>query len=694
MGRILIYIMCCSAVLSLAGCSVVSMGKIRKIKRENVVAMLQIPADKEDMFSDEELEEEYVNGDTLTIETENGQRVFFMNATVDSAGTLHAAQELEGIVVTARFKNIPERNGHVYLAFDVNVPQALIHSNWQLRLKPSAVLQEDTLEFDQVHITGKNYRERQMRGYELYNRFLSTIITDTTRLLYMDYLEAFIERNFPKFAQLKMDSTIVSNDSISGLYGVSLREAVWHFRKEIAIYQNSWRKSMREKKYAQFVKDPYIEDGVRVDTIITDSHASIVYCYTQEVATRAGLRKIDIHLNGGIYQNGEQLYSIPDSDPLVFYVSSFATLAEHKEMFLTEVIEKRAYVNHSANIAFRVGDFHVDTMLDANRYEVARIKDNIASLIENEEFYIDSLIITASCSPDGSCRLNDRLAEKRGKHIADYFRQYVRRYEQMMDSLEKDRLGVILTMDDGGDTDVGSDGHDGNSDDGCYGSDGDPDDGWGSDKGYLQGKERFYDFDFIVKSNGEDWDGLMYLIRKDTVLKDKLSLLRMLAESSEENPDVREKMLASASEYRYIKDNLYPLLRQVRFDFHLHRRGMVKDTVHTTIPDTVYRAGLEAIDRRDFERAVQCLAGYNDINSALAFIAMDYNASALNVLEKLPRSSKRDYMMAIAYSRTGNEQEAVRYYVSSVEQDISMRARGNLDPEISRLIRKYNIEID
>ena len=70
---------------------------------------------------------------------------------------------------------------------------------------------------------------------------------------------------------------------------------------------------------------------------------------------------------------------------------------------------------------------------------------------------------------------------------------------------------------------------------------------------------------------------------------------------------------------------------------------------------------------------------------------MDYNASAMNILEYLPVSAKRDYLMAIANSRIGNEKKAVEYFISAVDQDRSLRFRGNLDPEISSLIDKYDI---
>ena len=134
---------------------------------------------------------------------------------------------------------------------------------------------------------------------------------------------------------------------------------------------------------------------------------------------------------------------------------------------------------------------------------------------------------------------------------------------------------------------------------------------------------------------------------------------------------------------------IYPLLRTVKFDFHLHRRGMIKDTIHTTEIDTVYMSGLKALSERDYKTAVTKLRVYEDLNTAVAYICLDYNGSALEVLKNLPVSARRDYMLAVVYARLGEERKAADYFLSSTVQDPSMRHRGNLDPEISALIKKY-----
>ena len=129
----------------------------------------------------------------------------------------------------------------------------------------------------------------------------------------------------------------------------------------------------------------------------------------------------------------------------------------------------------------------------------------------------------------------------------------------------------------------------------------------------------------------------------------------------------------------------------MKLDLKLHRKGMIKDTVHTAELDTVYMQGVEALVARDYKKAVTLLRPYGCYNSAVAYMCMGYDNSALEILRQLPRSARRDYMLALVYSRLGDEKMAVGYLMNSVEQDESMRHRGNLDPEISILIKKYGI---
>ncbi len=616
-----IYILCClTGITLLSSCSTVVRMNINDLRKQNAGVSLFLPTQTPRESDTYKYIVSKPDTDTLTMTGNDGRKYYLMRGTMDSTGTANLSEPLNEVVITAKFKNIAERNGSVRMAFDIHVPSTMLNPQWQVRLTPKAVLSEDTVSLEVLLLTGKQYKERQMRGYELYNRFLAGIITDTSLLMHTGLLETFIQRNIPRIAALRNDTALVDTDSIRGLYGISLEEAREHFMKTLAIQRNNIKKSQTDEKYRRFVKDPVITYGFRLDTLIGDNTEDFRYTYHQALGTRPGLRQIDVCLTGGIYYQGEKLYSIPPSEPVTFYVSSFATMTEDIQKYVTKVIERRVELNTRAAINFMAGRSDIDTGYMDNHAELQYIQSTISGLLSSGEYLADSLIITASCSPEGSYRFNSQLARKRAESIA----------------------------------------------------------------GFIDGK----DFRLIERHIPENWERLYDLIRKDSTVNDLNGILDICAETSH---DKREHLLSAHPEYPYIKEHLYPVLREVEFQFCLHRKDMVKDTIHTTEPDTVYSAGVQAIKDRDYSKAVRLLGSYRDINSALAFLAMDYNASAMNILEDLPVSGKRDYLLAVAHSRNGNEKKAVEYFLSAVNQERSLRFRGNLDPEISRLIGKYDI---
>ena len=385
---------------------------------------------------------------------------------------------------------------------------------------------------------------------------------------------------------------------------------------------------------------------------------SITYCYSQIVPTRKNLRKIDLVVEGNIFHNGEMLYEIPPTEPLTFYISSFSTMSEDIIRYTTKVIERKALVNTSAEIEFRISSFIIDEKLGYNGIELGRIKENIKELIHNETFNIDSIIITATCSPDGSYKLNKNLAEKRGKELRKYIQNYITDY---IDEIKNNEY--LINIED-----------------------------WDNPQemkmANIHSISSQVNYQITSRHISEDWSHLFFLITNDNTLTNREKILNLWEIS---DFDARERALSLLKEYKYIKDSIYPQLRRVKFDFHLHRKGMIKDTIHTTTIDTIYNKGVEALKEKNFERAISLSGKYEDINSALAYISMDYNASALRILNKLPESGKRDYLLAIIHSRLGENGKAVELYLASVKKEPSLSFRGNLDPEISTLLEQYRV---
>ena len=179
-----------SLLLGLAlGCA--SSLKVKNISKENVNPTLSLSKNYESDLP--ELHVDKARRDTFSVAGENGEKILIMNAIRDEeTGEMVATDVLQAAVVTARFRNIAERKGKVDIRFQITVPAAMQDSRWQIRFNPDMYVLEDSVRLDPVVITGKGYRERQLRGYERYNRFLSSIVTDSTLFIDSKALEIFL----------------------------------------------------------------------------------------------------------------------------------------------------------------------------------------------------------------------------------------------------------------------------------------------------------------------------------------------------------------------------------------------------------------------------------------------------------------------------------------------------------------------
>lgn len=194
---------------------------------------------------------------------------------------------------------------------------------------------------------------------------------------------------------------------------------------------------------------------------------------------------------------------------------------------------------------------------------------------------------------------------------------------------------------------------------------------------------------------GEDWARLHELVRADDSLSNRTALLHVMEETR--NPDSREQALRGyASDYRRIREKHYPLLRGVEFKFHLHRRNMIQDTVVMPVIDSTYMEAVGLIEDRQYRRALSILEeSYGeDYNTAVCLMSLGYDSRALDIMLAQPDTSDRNYLLAILYCRLGREEEALKTYVKSCDQDDSKIWRGRLDPEINKLIVTYNLYKD
>ena len=649
------------ALLCAQSCSTPS--KLETVQRQHLAAEIGLVQDKRLPTTEVY---ELARPDTIVVHDDDGREMILMKAVKDENGEMVATDVIKAAVVEARFRNVAERHGKVDIEFQIRVPKEMQDDAWQLRFYPRMHILEDTLKLDQIVITGAKYRKAQLRGYQQYEKFLASIITDSTRFINLHMLELFIQRNIPDLYAFKADSTEVADEAFNRIldmqiassyasqFGVTGRDAIEHYTNTISKRLNARRAARRNEMYQRYVRVPIVNEGVRLDTVIVAANGDFIYNYIQTIHTRPKLRKVDVVLTGDIFEQDKRLYEIPETEPLTYYISSLSAFVDSTPRYKKKIISRRVQANTACYIDFEQGSAEIIEDLSHNREEMGRIKGNLGSLIENLEFDLDSIVVTASCSPEGTVAFNTRLSQRRSESVSRYFSEFIKAYR---DSLREENMIHVY--------------FDGMSEDEIPGQAGN-------------------DVKFISRNNPENWRMLDVLVEQSEALtENKKMIYKDIREI--ENPDLREESLSWQDFYPHLREVIYPRLRTVKFDFHLHRKGMVKDTIQTTVLDEEYMAGVQAIRDRDYETAIPLLRPYQNYNAAVAFTAMDYNASAIQILEALPETDKVNYLLAVIYSRQGRDKDAVEHYLKACRQTPAYWHRGNLDPEISTLIKRYNL---
>ena len=378
----------------------------------------------------------------------------------------------------------------------------------------------------------------------------------------------------------------------------------------------------REAAFNRFVKFPYPED-VRLDSLV-EGRSTVTYYYSQEVKTDETSKKMLVTLQGQVLAVDDSAYRLPPSDTLSYIVSSMLSFVDTVPRYRIRIVDKYLTVEDRNYIQFFVGDTRVVDTLGDNWRQLDKITGLMRQIVEQQEFWVDTITLTAASSPEGAYAFNDRLSQGRAAALKRYL---VRRYGKSIDTM------------------------------------------------------------LSVQWVAEDWAELTNRIRTDREIINRDAILELIA--AEKNPDRREQAirLRFPKEYAYIRSVIYPQLRAVNFRYSLRRKGMVKDTIHTTELDTAYARGVELLQKRKYAKALYILNDYNDRNTVVAHLSLDHNERAMELLATMPKDAVTEYLRAIACSRLGRKAEGREHFLEACRLDGRMEYRGNLDPEIAELLK-------
>lgn len=405
-----------------------------------------------------------------------------------------------------------------------------------------------------------------------------------------------------------------------GLFSRVQQRDYWQFGKYVRAFAPD--SSAEARAFARFVKYPYPE-GVRLDSVAAHP-GHISYYYSQEVLTDETSKTMLVTLQGWVMALDESYYKLPPSDTLTYHVSSMLSFADTTTRYKIKIIEKYATVQDRNYIQFRLNDTHVLDSLGRNAAELDKIRTRMAGLIGQREFFVDSIVLTASASPEGRYARNSTLAQGRAHALKGYLRKCI---GPQVDTLMQ------------------------------------------------------------IRWIAEDWHELTTRIRSDENLQHRAEILKLIDTDSDPDRRERTIRELYPQDYQYLKESVYPSLRAVTMRYDLRRVGMVKDTIHTREVDTAYMRGINLLQKRKYAKALYILNDYRDRNTVITLLSLGYDAQALEMLNGLERSHTTEYLKAVACARLGRKTEGREHFLKACELDERMLFRGNLDPEIAELLK-------
>ena len=472
-----------------------------------------------------------------------------------------------------------------------------------------------------------------------------------TREVLRELNDSSVMRNY----DIRRSSLAETIAELNGIDSADLQLAACNPRK---IRNNERLRANRDATFTRMVRFPY-DSSARLDTVLYKPDGSVQYRYVEQVKADENTAKLYLFLEGAVTDRSGRRYLLKGSDTLSYSVASMTNFVDERTRYMQRVVTRDAEANARFFFTFPSGKSVLDERQSENRRQLTAVKDLTRSLMTDPVYIIDSITLRATASPEGAWSVNDRLARERAEALR---RVLVSEFRTLYDSL---KVSANYTLDANGRV--------------------------VSEKA----DEGLPDLPELLRTEwlAEDWAELGRLVAADTVINGKERILALMERVK--NPDNREWQIRVKypDAYRRMREVLYPQMRAVDFRFNLHRRGMQQDTVYTTEVDSAYMQAVELLKKRRYEEALTTLRSYEDRNTALAYMSLGYDRAAYRILQRLDDGTSSDvqYMLAILAARLGDEEKAVQYFLRSAELKETMRFRGNLDPEISRLIRKYNL---
>lgn len=499
----------------------------------------------------------------------------------------------------------------------------------------------------------KRFEEAQYDSAAIYEDFRRWYEKKTDRIKHYDH--DVVKERVDNYKKRVLKKQSVIGTEITRINSLDTTEIVKRFYDTRKIARNEARKAQKDEKFRDLVRFPYNPDA-KLDTVIYSAD-KVFFLYSEKIAADENTSRMKVFLKGNVVDHSGNKYKLPTSDTLTYFVSSMTKFVDERPRYIRRVVTRDAEASAQVNFVFPTGKVKLDRRLGDNEQELKRVRELTQALMTDPVYIIDSLTLHSGSSPEGNWKMNEQLSKDRAQSIREVVEHD---FKTLYDSLN---ISMSMMIDDQGNM-VSS-----------------------------KAKEELPNLPKLIKVKWvpENWKKLSALIVNDENVQNRNEILALI--QSVKNPDEREYQIRRKyrKDYDYIREKLYPEMRSVDFQFSLHRRGMQKDTMYTSELDRVYMQGVELLKKRKYQEALDVLRPYEDMNTAIAYMSLGYDKAALRIMNGQKETAESRYLQAVLEYRLGREKQAVLRYLRACELNQQLKFRGNLDPELSTLIKKYGL---
>lgn len=664
------------------------------------------------------------------------ERVTYSNAEVISKKATRSGdkvdlskdQQLGEVVVTARSRFAPERDGRVSVDFVVKIPKEMFATNWAITLNPVLLHNDSVIPLKHLVFKGREFSNRQKADYKSYDEYLKSIvkesdydkhfldtksvsqdIKDRQNFFYEQYhrewskyitydkwkvlqgginsaelarLKGIRNRLYHEYARKASEESIrnfAKGKDTTGVYAKHMKEFDKHSKRIVMLELGVKRHSERvPSKFKEL-----LESGLTLDDIINNAVTA--------------KDSIDISKNRYLYDQ-IALNEMKDArreevfkEMVVFPYSEGArtdtVLRSTKRDFT--YYYKQDYPVTPGLKKLRITMSGVVDAIDRSRYTMQPMDtlsyfiSSLSQLVDTSLIFkrttlhrdlFNSMTIYPKFAPGKAVfNINFKDNKEQIAKVMEAYSTFNGSGKFVMDSI---MIRVATSLD------------------GPY------------DKNYEITEKRSLALKEYFSKNepsmaavlrtrhiGEDWNSLATHIKRSRNIPNKEGILEILTTAvypDNTEADIKKKYPA---DFKIITDSIYPLLQKADIIFNMHRPNMTEEVMEDVQERPGYEQALQLLRDREYWKAMEILADYPDYNTALCLVCMGYNAKALELLDQLEETGNTEYLRAILAIRSNEHADAVQYLRRACELDPTKVYRVPLDPEVNDLVRTQRIDL-